>query len=482
MIEQLRTMSVGERWSWAALGAILVLAFAWRAAGAMAIVYPSVDGVNYMTIARTLVRDGSLMFSTFPPGWPLIIGLPLSLVGVEDPMAVLRVAQAANVILGVCAVALAYRVARRPLGRGGALLLAAFVALLPDLVITATTDLSEPSYLAFLLAAWWALRRGWDRATGLLFGFAYLIRPEALVILGAVVLWRSVRDRTVHWKPLVGAAVFVVPFVLFVHHATGVWALSSKGVFLDQAVEDRGAGELVIRWFANAGTFLGELPAIVGWPVVLLAAWGAVRWRGPELLALAPVLLVPLFSFRMDPRFWMPLLPFVAWLAVAGGRDLERRVGRGRARAMATVGLIAVAVTGTVVAARPDFYRVGLNLEAYSGMRAAGEWLAGNSDPEAVVVGYKPYVSFWSGRAFHRLPERADVESTVDRIRELGLDYLVVNRAVVRALTPHLAPLISSEPLEPALARKVTLVHVSNVDGDPRQTTAIYRMVPVGDR
>jgi hypothetical protein len=473
-------MPAAERWSWVALGAIVVVALAWRALGALAIVYPSVDGVNYMTIARTLVRDGSLMFSTFPPGWPSIISLPLFLVGADEPMVLLRTAQAANVVLGTVAVVLAYLAARRPLGRIGALLLAAFVAFLPDLVITATTDLSEPSYLAVLLAGWWALRTRRDWATGLLFGFAYLIRPEALIVLLGVVALRSARDHRLHWKPLVGAAVFVVPFVLFVHRATGVWALSSKGVFLDRAVEDRGPVELLTGWFTNAGAFLGELPPIVGWPVVVLAVWGAVRWRGPELLALLPVLIVPLFSFRMDPRFWMPLVPFVAWLAVAGGRDLVGRIGAARPRGLAAAVLVVVAVVGTAIAARPDFFRVGLNLEAYSGMRAAGAWLAENSDPDAVVVGYKPYVAFWSGRDFHRLPERDDAESTVDRIRELGHEYLVVNRAVVRALTPQLAPLISSDPLEPSLARKVVLVHVSNVDDDPRQITAIYRIVPVG--
>jgi hypothetical protein len=221
-MDGLRRIPVAERWSWIALGAIVVVAFAWRALGALAIVYPSVDGVNYMTIARTLVRDGSLMFSTFPPGWPLIIVPPLTFVGAEDPMLLLRTAQWANVLLGTVAVVLVYLVARRPLGRIGALLLAAFVAFLPDLVITATTDLSEASYLAVLLAGWWALRSRSDWATGLLFGFAYLIRPEALIVLLGVVALRSARDRRPHWKPLVGAAVFVVPFWSR-RSRTGVW-------------------------------------------------------------------------------------------------------------------------------------------------------------------------------------------------------------------------------------------------------------------
>lgn len=467
-----------RRWlAGALLGLVTLAAFLWRVAAAMQIEYPSVDGVNYMTVARSLVRDGVMQFSTFPPGWSLLISVPLLGFGTADGMDVLHAAQTANVVFGTLVVPLVFVLLRPHFGAWSALAGAACVALLPDAVILSSVDLSEMSYLAFFVAAWiaWHRERWWS--AGALFGVAYLVRPEALIVLFAAVGVASLRDRRLHWRPLVAAAPFVVAYVLFVHGATGEWTLSGKAAFLERA--ERAEGSAVRRWFTNAGTLLEGSVLLLGLPLVVLAAWGLVRRRGVEAVVFVPMLLLPVFTFRMEARYWVPLVPFVLWFALAGGRDVAARFA-GRARWSVAVGLALAAVIGLGWATREDFGKIGVNYEAYDGLRQAGRWIAANSAPDDVVVDYKPYTAFWAGRPYAKLPQRDDLLSTVDRIRESGHDYLVVSVFMCRALTPQLRPLVSPEPLDERLARRIELVYVVRVPDDPRQTTAVYRVKPFG--
>ena len=467
---------MNARAGWIALAVITVVAAVWRAQVAAGMLYPSVDGTNYMFVARSLVRDGVLQFSTFPPGWPLLISIPLLGLGTGDGMDLLRAAQTANVVFGTLTVVLVFALLR-PRGTFVALLGAAVFAFLPHALIASTSDLSEASYTAVLLGAWlaWRAERRWS--AGALFGFAYLIRPEALGIFGLLVIVRTVRERVLPWRPLATAAAFVVPYLIWVRSVTGEWSLSSKGGFLERAFDD---GSIAARWIDNLGTMLGFLPELAGHVVIGLALWGLVRRRGVELIAFLPLLLLPLFTFRMEARYWLPMLPFVLWFAAVGGQDLVARLRSERARVVVAAALSGLALASLTVGATPMAREIGVNHEAFAGMRDAGRWLAENSPEDAEVMGYKPYVAFWSGRQYRKLPELDTAMQIVDHARERGIDYLVVNLALVRSLTPELQPLMAVEPPEPRLARKVELVHLARVEGDPRQTTAIYRIVPVG--
>lgn len=466
-----------RRLPWIGLALVTAVALVWRMVAAASIEYPSVDGVNYMTVARALVRDGALQFSTFPPGWPLLIAIVLSFIGTVDAADVLRAAQIANVTLGTLAVPLVFLFLRHGFGPWVALLGATVVGLLPDNVILSSVDLSEMSYLAVFVGGWvlWHRRHAW--AAGAAFGFAYLVRPEALIVLVAMVAVRSLATREITWKPMATALPFVIAYVLFVHDATGAWSLSGKTAFLDRAAA--AGGSPVSRWFTNAGTLFGALPGVIGLPVVLLAAWGAVRRRGIELVALGPVLLLPVFDFRMEARYWIPLVPFVLWFAAAGARDVVERAPEHRRR-LAAVGLAVLVAVGTTVAARPDVAEVGRNHEAFEGLRAAGRWIGENSTPDETVVGYKPYAAFWAGRPAGRLPQRDGALATIDRLRDQGHDFLVVNALVANTVARVLHPLLTPLDLDVRYARRLELVHVVDRPDDPRQTTLVYRIVPYG--
>jgi len=463
--------------SWIALGLLTGIALAWRVMAAIAIEFPSVDGVNYMTVARTLVRDGHLQFSTFPPGWPLLMSVPLFFLGAADGADVLHAAQIANVVFGTLAVPLVFVFLRHGFGAWTALAGATAIALLPDNVILSSLDLSEMSYLAVFVVAWilWHRERWW--ASGLVFGLAYLVRPEALIVFGVLCAVDTLGTRRLRWRPLAAALPFVIAYVVFVHGATGEWTLSGKTAFLDPVA--RAEGSAITRWLTNAATLLAGLPTVVGWPVALVAAWGAARRRGIELAAFLPLLLLPVFTFRMEARYWIPLVPFVLWFATAGAQDLLSRVDDARRR-LARVAVAVVLFVGFCVAAAPELDDVGLNHEAFSGLREAGRWIAENSDPDDVVVGYKPYAAFWAGRPYAKLPRRDTALETVDRIRELGHEWLVINVFLTRSVTPQLQALVTPDALDSRLAQRVELVHIVRMENDLRQTTAIYRVHPFG--
>src|SRR5262249_15404205 len=96
---------------------LLVLAgFSFRVCLAVWHVWPSFDGVYYLTAARDLVCSGHVPFETFPPGWPFVIAIPLAFLRHDDPAAALRAAQTANVVLGTLVPLLGFVAVRRRLG------------------------------------------------------------------------------------------------------------------------------------------------------------------------------------------------------------------------------------------------------------------------------------------------------------------------------------------------------------------------------
>ncbi|MBM4130853.1 hypothetical protein FJ250_07465 [bacterium] len=155
-----------------ALGAVLALALAlrwWAAAGNG---FPTVDGTQYLRQSWQLCFAGRLPYSTFPPGWPLLAAIPLRFMAADDPLAMLRAAHIANVALGSLMCALAFVMLRRRLGFAWALGGATVMALLPQLVVAAKSDLSEPAFGCALLGAWLLLERRRELPAGLLLGYA----------------------------------------------------------------------------------------------------------------------------------------------------------------------------------------------------------------------------------------------------------------------------------------------------------------------
>jgi hypothetical protein len=151
---------------------------------------------------------------------------------------------------------------------------------------------------------------------GLVLGGAYLIRPEALLIAGALAAVFAWRERRLPVGLPGGVVLWVVPYVLFLHHETGAWALTGKTGFLDTAVASYQGAAYLGDVLTRAGALLAVLPRLLGWPLLLTAAVGLVARPRLGYWALAALLPLPLFDFAMADRYWLPYLP---WLLLAAG-------------------------------------------------------------------------------------------------------------------------------------------------------------------
>ena len=132
-----------------------------------------------------------------PPGYPVAVLVVSKVVrAVTDlplPDAMLRAAQLANALAGVLLVFPTYFLGRLLFGRAAGFAAALLVQVLPVFAHTTSDGLSEGVYLVAVTAALFlgvrAVRRpgvGPFLLTGLCVGATYLIRPEGLLVAGAV--------------------------------------------------------------------------------------------------------------------------------------------------------------------------------------------------------------------------------------------------------------------------------------------------------
>ena len=440
--------------------------------------FPSVDGVFYLQQSRDLVLENRLPFNSFPPGWPVLASLPLYFSDASDPARVFRVAQGANVFLGVMWAGLAFLLLRRELGPWLALLGAAVLLALPLAIISAKGDLSEMSYSCVLLVALLLWPR--DRfQTGLALGCAYLIRPEALLIAVGGMAWGVWRERRVPWGLILGTSLCVIPYVLFIHHHTGHWALSGKMGFLAAVRESHQGSALLGLVAGNLKTFLIHLPRMVGVPIVLLAVLGAVarpRYIYLSLLALAPL---PLFDFAMAERYWLPYLPVILLAAGIGGQVL-RDMAKSLPHRVVSGVLLSACLVGVVVVSGDSAFWVSRNPNAYPGLRDAGQWLAPRITPDTKIAGYKPFTSYWAGGRFVKYPPNLGVEAILDELQAQDVEYLVVNFHVARLLAPELKPLLQ-QPLAPELVGRVQVLEVFDYTPDDH-TTVVFALASESGR
>lgn len=147
------------------------------------------------------------------------------------------------VIAGILLPSFTYRIARRMLPSGAALVAAALVAFEPHLVFFSVLPLSEVPFILFAYGAFVAAllaheRRAilWSAFAGALLGYAILIRPGFLPVFIAALLlvlgYQCARDRARLRFLLVTLVILLAtltPWYVRTHRITGVYSLSEVG-------------------------------------------------------------------------------------------------------------------------------------------------------------------------------------------------------------------------------------------------------------
>ncbi len=166
----------------AVLRLIAVFAIRWQ---------PSFDDAWYFRTAVDLASGRGYMdahghpSAYFPVGYPATLAAGLTMLGTS-----LRAAQLLNVLFSLGTMACAYGIVRT-LGAGSKLatLAAALLGFLPNQIVSCVVTMSEITFTFVLtLGVLLALSRAWERFSawgllvGLVFGWATLIRPQAILV------------------------------------------------------------------------------------------------------------------------------------------------------------------------------------------------------------------------------------------------------------------------------------------------------------
>lgn len=203
------------------------------------------EGAEYARIAQNLLAGagytgmatpGQQLF--FPPLFPyLIAGLSLVVGDAETAGRIVSLVAGSLLVLPVYAISL------RLYGQKAAVIAGWLTALHPVLIYYSTTVYCEPLFLSLIATAIYLSTRAADNPTagnaslsGMAYGLAYLVRPEALtfavIAVGVIVLARRLDGRNVPWRrlsllPLV-ALIVTAPYITWLSFQTGGLRLEIK--------------------------------------------------------------------------------------------------------------------------------------------------------------------------------------------------------------------------------------------------------------
>lgn len=223
-------------------GALIRIYWTWRHGLAI-----DQEGVEYARIAENLLahrgyvgifNNGTQL--NFPPLYPLTIAAGTLLLGSSE-----LAARVINVVCGALLVVPMFKIALRLYGDRVAVGVAVLAVVHPVFIAGAASTYAEGPYLTLLMSAllwlfiWIEERRTIaSLAAGLFFGLAYLVRPEAFLLVGvfagcalvAAALSRDRRTILLGTLSLAGTfAVVAAPNVVFLTRSTGQLRIEAKG-------------------------------------------------------------------------------------------------------------------------------------------------------------------------------------------------------------------------------------------------------------
>lgn len=422
----------------------------------------TIDGTEYIRHAEALLA-GTVFPSQYAPGYPALIAL-LLLPGIERVLA-------ASLVAVICGALLPFAVwwlARPAVGDRMALLPALVCAVHPELARYSAVTMSEAAYMLALYGALALLAYGRSLAGGAALGFAFAVRPEAL--LPATVLFttgviRALRRRARLRPLMLGLAGFLLlaaPCWLYFHTTHGVWTVTPKIEALRAPTQSwtadepriempqdpaarfgvmerfRNHGPAALRSYpANAAGHARSLLALWPWPLLVLSLGGLLWRRRLEALPLLHIVALPLLGVSEQQRFVLPLVPSLAILAAV---PFTRPFERPAAVRTALAGAMLAGVAWTWVSFARPF------TQPYDGwlgtQRDAGSYLAGISSAEDAVAGRKPFVAFYAGRPHRVIPDASYDEIIDDAVRR-RTRYIVLPERVTHVFRPQLSRLIT---------------------------------------
>ncbi len=373
--------------------------------------FESYDEAKYLGIARSMWAGlGPLTvfgqtFTPHAPGWPVIIGAPQALIGLDA----LTVGRALNAVAAVALIVMAAWFGWRIRPLAGALTACVMLAFIYLMSQTRTARLDVPAAalsMAYLIVGLAAIRRGsarWGIAAGVVFAIGFLVKEIDLPLLPVPLVAGLLAGRPwrrVGWSmgfilaiSVVGISPWIWYFATLSHQvyrlgvsdawlgpiAAGVVALCALGIASPWLAGRRvGQG---IEAFLGRTVGQARLRLIVGWGLV--AIWTLVQLYGyvkTSRLAGHPIIdLTQLRLYLREWAVWMsPITVFCAVGVLAALVLLWRRRGTPAAEPLRDLLLAAICgaplVFLVVVVGEPP--RNYISSIALATALAAGGWIA----------------------------------------------------------------------------------------------------------
>lgn len=216
----------GRRWAAVGLTVIMAIGLYLRLRYALQTVHPPLewDQLEYTKLAIQLLEKGFYAYrDTAPntlvtPGWPLLLTLAYKLFGYNPLEPTLAMIRTALCFIALGSLFFIYKLGSRLFNRPTGLLAAAFAAVNPSYIFSASLLLTEVPFLTCFTALLYmqikAVQEGRYRdhaIAGLLLGVCVFIRPNVLplAIVPYVLLWS--REKKVEWRgALLAAGMFAL--------------------------------------------------------------------------------------------------------------------------------------------------------------------------------------------------------------------------------------------------------------------------------
>ena len=407
------------------------------------------DGTYYLRQAERIFHLDFQVIGV-PPGYPLVVTFVRLLAGDFE-----LAGRLVSLVSGIATVGLFAVWARRHLSPRLAMAATLVLALHPEVARNSVEIMSEPLYILCVIAGVMVLEKRRDSAAGALLGFAFLVRPEALVLLVGGAAWRlwewrqsaagthqaepsksrdlATRRETFPWRFLVLGFLPVVAYSAITSQAVGHLVLTPKqGQFdIDADVWER-------LWLT-----LGYLHSV--FPVVLLpgALWLGWRTHRLLLLGLVPLLSLPFFTIHIQPRLLLPLLPFLLVLGLAWVMRLRRTTQR------LVLAIAAILLCWGAAPIFLDLPHAGI-VTPYD--KALGTQLDAHLQFDDRVASRFPFVPYYAGAGFVRVPNLSYLETMESLVADRATHLLLLEHEVID-MVPQLRQLFDDASFVTAESR-----------------------------
>jgi len=412
------------------------------------------DGTSYINQAKFLIR-GSVGGGAFPVGYPAFITGLLPIVG--DGV---RAAQIVSFLASVGTAIAVYLLAKKFLEKDKAFFCALAIAVHPLFIRLSLTTFSESLYIFWVCLGLLFYVLNKDLLFGVALGLASITRPEAVAIFGILMLLRMRTPK----RLVTPAAMFIVLYALnsvYLSQAVGRPVMLPKSEFFaasadvwqlrETALEYEGREGARQKFIAEAETRsafsnyvkrlpeeLGNLATYVLPTFLILAIFGMFKRRGFLLAALVPLLFIPAFTVRSEPRYLLPYVPILILFGFIGA-DAIRHKG---------VRLGAYIIIIASVVANPLINRAQLtdpiNPE-YVGSKEAGLKFTGRVSSSTRIADRKPFFAFYAGGHYIEIPV-APYDDAMNELVEKDVELLSLHRLTTHLYRPALKPLIYDRP------------------------------------